>query len=151
MAGADLRERALRYLAQREHSRAELTRKLAGYGSAEEIDAVLDRLAEVALQSDARFAGAWVRNRAARFGTARLRHDLASRGVDAGLIDAALGDEMADDELERARRVWAAKFGQVPGDAREWARQARFLQGRGFAVAVIRKLLKETPDESAEG
>ncbi|THF62202.1 recombination regulator RecX [Pseudothauera rhizosphaerae] len=148
---AGLRERALRYLAQREHSRAELARKLAGHGDAGEIAAVLDRLAEVELQSDARFAESWVRNKAARFGAARLRHDLTSRGVAAELIEAALAHEARDDDLERARQVWTAKFGCAPQDAREWARQARFLQGRGFAAAVICKLLKETPDESAEG
>lgn len=151
MAEAGLRERALRYLAQREHSRAELARKLASHGSAPEIDAVLDRLTELELLSDARFAAAWVRSKAGRFGAARLRHDLSSRGVAAELIEAALEGEAGDEELDRARRVWRVKFGQAPADAREWARQARFLQGRGFAAAVIRKLLKETPDESAEG
>ena len=151
MTEAGLRARALRYLAQREHSRAELARKLAGHGDAREIDAVLDRLSELELLSDARFAAAWVRSKASRFGTARLRHDLASRGVAAELIDAALDGEAGDDELARARRVWQTKFRQPPADARDWARQARFLQGRGFGAAVIRKLLKETPDESAEG
>lgn len=151
MAAAGLRERALRYLAQREHSRAELARKLAQHGDSGEIDTVLDRLVELELLSDARFAEAWVRSKAARFGSARLRHDLASRGVAAELIEAALGGERGGDDLARARQVWQAKFHQAPQDAREWARQARFLQGRGFSAAVICKLLKETPDESAEG
>lgn len=150
MEGSALRERALRYLAQREHSRAELERKLAPHGTAEDIASVLNRLTELELLSDARFAQAWVRGKGARFGTARLRHDLASRGVDAALIAAALAGD-GDDEEQRARSVWAGKFGRAPGDAREWARQARFLQGRGFGSALIRKVLKEIPDESAQG
>lgn len=151
MAETGLRARALRYLAQREHSRAELARKLADHGSAPEIDALLDRLSELELLSDARFAAAWVQGKAARFGTARLRHDLAHRGVSDALIEAALQSEAVESELERAHRVWRTRFAQPPANAREWARQARFLRGRGFAAEVIRKLLKEIPDESAQG
>ncbi|WP_018988422.1 recombination regulator RecX [Aromatoleum toluclasticum] len=149
MAETSLRERALRHLARREHSRAELVRKLAPHGSAEEIDEVLDRLTELGLLSDHRFAEAWVRSKAARFGTARLRRELAQRGVGRDTIDAALDGEAVEDDIERARALWRGKFGATPADAREWARQARFLQGRGFGTDVIRKILKENPDESA--
>lgn len=149
MPETSLRERALRHLARREHSRAELARKLGPHGSAEEIDDVLDRITELGLLSDHRFAEAWVRSKAARFGTARLRRELAQRGVGRDTIDAALGAETVEDDVERARTVWRGKFGAAPADAREWARQARFLQGRGFGTDVIRKILKENPDESA--
>ena len=149
MPDTSLRERALRHLARRDHSRAELAQKLAAHGSGEEVEAVLDRMSELGLLSDARFAEAWVRGKGARFGTARLRHDLVRRGVAPDLIDAALDSECRDADLERARLVWRGKFGTPPDDAREWARQARFLHGRGFGSDVIRKLLKENPDESA--
>ncbi|MCK9984708.1 MAG: regulatory protein [Azoarcus sp.] len=149
MPETSLRERALRHLARREHSRAELARKLAPHGAAEEIEDVLDRITELGLLSDHRFAEAWVRSKAARFGTARLRRELAQRGVGRDTIDAALDAEAVEDDVERARAVWRGKFGAAPADAREWARQARFLQGRGFGTDVIRKILKENPDESA--
>lgn len=149
MSEPTLRERALRYLAQRDHSRAELSRKLAGHGSAEEVAEVIARMGELGLQSDQRFAEAWVRSKAGRFGAARLRNELARRGVDRELVDEALAGECVESELERARTVWRARFGAPPADAREWARQARFLQTRGFATDLIRKLLKEQPDESA--
>ncbi|NMF91533.1 recombination regulator RecX [Aromatoleum petrolei] len=149
MAETSLRERALRHLARREHSRAELVRKLAPHGSAEEIDDVLDRITELGLLSDHRFAEAWVRGKATRFGTARLRRELALRGVERDTIDAALEAEGVEDDVDRARAIWRGKFGTTPADAREWARQARFLQGRGFGTDVIRKILKENPDESA--
>ncbi len=149
MAAASLRERAIRLLAQREHSRAELARKLAGHGSPEEVEATLDRMTELDLLSDTRFAQAWVRSKAGRFGIARLRHDLARRGVDRELIDEALAAECTSDEMERAREVWSARFGKAAADRREWGRQARFLEGRGFSRSVIGKLLKEIPDEPA--
>lgn len=144
-----LRDKALRLLAQREHSRFELSRKLAPWGEAAHIAATLDRLAELHLQSDARFAAAWVRSKHQRFGTARLRHDLAQRGVAPELIEEALAAEATDHDIDRARAIWQAKFGTPAQDRREWARQARFLQGRGFSTSVIRTLLKENPDESA--
>jgi regulatory protein len=149
MSDPSLRERALRYLARRDHSRAELARKLAPHGSPEEIDAVLDRMSELALQSDARYAEAWVRGHAARFGHTRLRAELARRGLARELIESTLDTDELADESERARALWQAKFHASPADAREWARQARFLQARGFSPDLIRKLLKEAPDESA--
>jgi regulatory protein len=148
MAETGLRERALRCLARREHSRAELARKLASYGSSEEIEDVLNRMAELGLLSDDRFAESWVRGKGARFGSARLRHDLAQRGVAREVAEAALAEHGGND-VERARAIWKAKFAIAPADPREWARQARFLQGRGFAGDVIRTVLKGLPDESA--
>lgn len=181
---ATVRAMAIRLLAQREHSRAELTQKLSGRikhlaarqaeagieagteaadaGQAEataqgkrplrqgqaalpsqaDITHVLDQLEQKGLLSDQRAAQAYVRSRAARFGTARLSHDLRRRGIDEDLISASLAQDEIEDEASRAARVWHGKFKQAPQDAREWARQARFLQGRGFAAEVIRKLLK---------
>jgi regulatory protein len=136
----ELRRRALRLLVRREHSRAELSRKLAAHGTEEEIANVLTQLETEGLLSDARAAGAFVRAHAERFGIVRLRQDLRKRGLDpdrAGGDFAELGNE-----LERARLVWSKKFSAAPDGAAEWARQARFLQSRGFAPETVRKLLK---------
>ncbi len=132
---------AVKLLARREHTRAELMRKLAAHGTPEEIEMVLNRLAAAGLQSDARFVESFVRSRAERLGSARLRQALRNKGVAAELIEAQMA--ALPDELERARAVWAKKFPAPPSDAREWSRQARFLHSRGFANETIRKLLKE--------
>jgi regulatory protein len=147
----ELRSRAIRLLARREHSRLELARKLADHGSQEEIDIVLQSIAESGLLSDARFAEAYVRSHAARFGAARLRQTLRQKGIAVELIDAQLAgaDQDHGDELSRARSLWVRKYATVPADAREWARQARFLQSRGFSSEVIRKLLKNPLGEDA--
>lgn len=149
MGAPSLRERALRHLARRDHSRAELTRKLAAHGEADEVQAVIERMGELGLQSDSRYAEAYVRTRANRFGGSRLRSELARRGIDRELIEATLATECVESELERARAVLRSRFQAAPADAREWTRQARFLQTRGFAPELIRKLLKEPCDESA--
>ena len=149
MGEPSLRERALRHLARRDHSRAELARKLSAHGDADEIEAVIERMGELGLQSDTRYAEAFVRGKAGRFGASRLRSELARRGVDRDLIDEAIAGECVESEADRARAVLRGRFTEPPADAREWARQARFLQTRGFAPDLIRKLLKEPYDESA--
>ena len=149
MGEPSLRERALRHLARRDHSRAELARKLAPHGEPAEIDAVIERMREFGLQSDERYAEAFVRSKATRFGAARLRTEPPRRGIERDRIDEALAGECVESEAERARAVLRARFATPPTDAREWARQARFLQTRGFAPDLIRKLLKEPYDESA--
>jgi regulatory protein len=137
----ELRQKAIRLLARREHTRAELARKLAPLGTEEEIETVLNELARSGLQSDARFAESYLRSHSGRLGAARLRQTLRSKGVAAELVDAQVID--LPDELARAQDVWRKKFSAPPADPREWAKQARFLQGRGFSAEVIRKLLKE--------
>ncbi|HQZ02583.1 MAG TPA: regulatory protein RecX [Thauera sp.] len=149
MAEPSLRERALRHLARRDHSRAELARKLAAHGSADEIEAVITRMGELGLQSDTRYAETFVRGKAARFGLSRLRNELSRRGVDRELIDQAIACECDEPEIDRARGVLHSRFSEPPVDPRAWARQARFLQTRGFAPDLIRTLLKEPYDESA--
>jgi regulatory protein len=142
-----LRGRAIRLLARREHSRAELAKKLAAFGSTEEINNVLDQLEQNGLLSDARAAAAYVRGHAARFGTARLSQSLRTKGISSELIEASLAQEVILDEQQRASAIWRRKFPAKPHDAREWARQARFLQSRGFATEIIRKLLKAPEGE----
>lgn len=142
----DLRERALRYLARREHSRFELARKLAQAGFDEaEVAALLDEFERKNWLSDRRFAKSWVADHLAKAGSVKLAFDLRQRGVAEDVIAAVLGEER-DSELERAREVWRKKFGSPPADAAEKARQMRFLQGRGFSSSVVRQTLGSAPE-----
>lgn len=149
MTEPSLKARAIRHLARREHSRSELALKLKAHGSPEEIDEILERMTELGLLSDRRMANAWVRVKAGRFGDARLRHDLARHGIDRETVEASLETGDIAPEMDRARAARHSKFGQMPENAKEWARQARFLQSRGFAPDIIRKLLNGKDDESA--
>jgi regulatory protein len=140
--------RAIRLLARREHSRAQLAAKLQrgmpDADSTSEIDQVLDRLERDHLLSDERFAGNVARARAARFGDARIRHELKRAGVVGAAATGAL-TTLKGTELERARAVWVRRFGTVPRSAEERARQARFLQSRGFSTDTIRRILRGLP------
>ncbi len=141
--------RAVGLLARREHTRIELARKLAAHGNPDDIETVINELQTSGLQSDARFAESYLRSHAQRLGPARLRQTLRTKGVATELVETQLSGADLPDELEQARVVWGKKFAEAPPDAKEWARQARFLQGRGFSSAVIRRLLKN-PMEDAD-
>ena len=82
-----LRERALRLLARREHARGELARKLMPHAeSEEELTGVLEDLAARGLLSDERYVEMRLHARAARFGNARLTHELRQQGVDEAVV-----------------------------------------------------------------
>lgn len=142
MPEPSLRERALACLTRREHTRSELARKLAPYSEDRaEIDAVLDDFARRGWLSEARFAEMVVQARQGKFGSRRIAHELREKGVSEEAIAAAL-PAVQENELETARAVWAKKFGRVAADAREKARQMRFLASRGFGQEIIFKVLK---------
>ena len=147
MPEKELRERALGYLARREHTRQELARKLAAScEDGDEIEALLDDFAKRGWLSEARYVDMVVQARQGKFGSRRIAHELREKGVSEESIAAAV-TEVRDGELESARAVWAKKFGSLPADAKEKARQMRFLASRGFGQETIYKVMRG----SAEG
>ncbi|OJZ19717.1 MAG: recombination regulator RecX [Thiobacillus sp. 65-29] len=138
----DLRERALALLARREHTRAELARKLAAGGfAAEDVRPLLDEFEARTWLSDRRFAESWVADHRDRSGAIKLAFELRQHGVPEALIDDVLADQR-DNEAARARSVWEKKFGVPPANPADRAKQMRFLQGRGFALDVIQHILR---------
>ena len=145
---ATLRERALRFLARREHSRAELARKLAPHADdSTEIDSVLDDLENRGWLSERRVVEQVVHARRPRFGARRIERELLDKGISEDSVAAAL-PQLKEGELDAARAVWLKKFGgRQPGRPAERARQVRFLQGRGFDLDVILKVIKGYDDD----
>ena len=137
-----LKGRALGYLSRREHSRAELARKLTPFvEEGESLDAVLDSLEREGWLSDARFAESVVHRRAGRFGASRIVGELKRNAVDSELIQQLSGD-LRDSERARAQAVWSKKFSSLPETPAERMRQARFLMMRGFSSAAVSAVLK---------
>ncbi len=134
---------AVRLLARREHSADELRRKLAARGHDEGvITALLQKLMNKKLVSDDRFAASAVHHHARRGkGPVRIRATLRQQGVE----DCLIAEQLAQADIawtQRAREVRARKFGSTaPRDPRERAKQARFLQYRGFSTDQIRAAL----------
>ena len=140
-APISLKGRALRYLAGREHSRAELVRKLARHEEEPgQIERVLDDLQAKDFISEARVVASVINRRAASLGGARLRQELQAKGIDPERVRDAVA-ELKDTELERAQAVWRKRFGQAATDTKQWARQVRFLMARGFSADVVRSVV----------
>jgi regulatory protein len=133
----------MRFLARREHSRAELRRKLAPRAAeGDDLEALLNDLARRGWLSDARFAEHTARAKARRFGPLRVAQYLKSRGVDEDAIAAGLLAAGAEASAS-IEAIWARRFKALPADEKERARQVRFLQGRGFALEDILRFLQQ--------
>ena len=135
----ELRARALRLLARREHTRQELERKLSPHaGSSAELQGLIAGLKQKNQQSEERFAEARARRLARKYGAARIRQDLKAKGVSEDLV--ARFSSSAD-ELEHARAILERKYRTPALSREERAKRMRFLQSRGFSSEVIFSLL----------
>jgi regulatory protein len=140
-AKPSLKGRALRLLSQREHSRAELERKLAAHEDEPGTLALaLDELQAKGFISETRVLDSVIHRRAAKLGENRIRQELQDKGLDPQLVSQALS-ELRASEYGRAREVWRKKFGELPDSQAAQARQARFLMSRGFSAEVVRRVL----------
>jgi regulatory protein len=163
-----LKARALRLLSQREHSRAELAKKLDDYLSLQakaeraskeqdrdperggtdapvlsrelQIAAVLDDFEKRGWLSDTRFAEALVRRRSERYGVRKIKDELQRAGV-ANDASAALLDGLKQTEFERAKELFERKFGEIAQDQKIRARQYRFLVSKGFNPEIVAKVI----------
>ena len=135
---AELKARALRHLVRREHSRAELARKLAPHAeSPQAVAEVLDVLLSRKQLSDERFAEERARSLSRKYGVAKIRQDLKSKGVPDEIVQSV----SQEGEVERARAILTRKYREAAMTREEKAKRARFLQGRGFSYDVIRSAL----------
>jgi regulatory protein len=143
-SAAELKARALRYLARREHSRAELARKLAPHAeSPAAVEALLDELSARKQLSDSRYAEERARALGRKYGAAKIRHDLRAKGIAEEVIDGL----SFEGELERARQALQRRFRTPAGTREERAKRGRFLQGRGFSMEVIGRLVRAADEE----
>ena len=142
-----LKGRVLRLLSGREHSRAELERKLARHEEEPgQLARVLDELQARDFINEQRVADSVVHRRSAKLGALRIQQELQSKGLDTAKVQAALSGLKAS-ELERAHGVWRRKFDALPANASERGRQARFLAARGFDGEVVHRVLSPTSEE----
>ncbi|MFV8818090.1 regulatory protein RecX [Haliea sp. E17] len=138
---ADVRIAAMDLLARREQSARELREKLARrFGTTPLLEEAIEGLRAENLQSDARFAGSFLRQRVSRgYGPLRIRQELRQRGIDNDTIEIVFAEENVDwrelaiSALERKFGFRGSESVREDGDLREKARRIRFLQYRGFS------------------
>jgi regulatory protein len=139
--------RALRLLSAREHSRAELERKLARF---EEVPGTLalalDTFQAKGFINEGRVVESVLHRRSGKLGAARIKQELQAKGLAPQAIAQAL-EQLRGSELARAREVWRKKFGQAPADAAERGRQMRFLASRGFGGDTIHKVVSGADED----
>ena len=137
-----LKGRALRLLSQREHSRAELVRKLSPHEEVPgELAQVLDDLHAKGFIDEARVLESVVNHRASKLGNGRIKKELQAKGLAPESVAQAMLD-LKDSEFARAQNIWQKKFGTPATDANERAKHYRFLLTRGFSSEVVRKVVK---------
>lgn len=145
-----LKGRALRLLAGREHSRAELQRKLGPHETAPgELAKALDELQAKGFINEQRVLESVVHRRSARLGAARVRQELQAKGLDPVAVAEAVAGLQGTEEA-RAGEVWRRKFGQPPVDAAARAKQMRFLLTRGFSAEVVRRVVRGASADDTE-
>lgn len=142
-----LKARALRLLAMREHSRAELERKLLPHQTTDgELAQVLDGLQAKGFINEQRVLDSVLHRRAAGQGSRRIRQELQHKGLAPEAVAGAMA-ELAATEPQRAQALWAKRFGSVATDPAERARQVRFLAARGFGSEAIRRAVRGLDDD----
>jgi recX family len=152
-----LMARAVDSLSRVEQPRRELERRLIkgleDSETKEDVKAVLDRLEEMKLLSDQRFAEMKVRSAAPRMGDRKLQAELRRSGVDEATVRAAM-EQLDEPEELRCWRVWCRKWSELPKDWKTREKMIRYLSYRGFGMGAIQKVLRgevELPEENADG
>lgn len=152
-----LRNKALRLLTTREHSREELLRKLAQAKARrarqdaqtpapakDEIERVVDDLAAQGWQSDDRYAEAIVRRLTGQAARRYIEDKMAQAGIKKDVAKLAM-DSLEQDETEVATALWTRRFGEPPADDKERQKQIRFLLSRGFHLGDAFKIVPKAP------
>ncbi|HEV2219222.1 MAG TPA: regulatory protein RecX [Casimicrobiaceae bacterium] len=134
---------AIRMLARRDLSRAELQQRMRACGIPDAgIAETLDEFERLGYLSDARCAEGVVARRAGHYGKRAIARDLGDRKLASTAAKEALGALDARDELADATALWSRRFGKPPQDKREKARQLRFMMSRGYSAATAFKVLR---------
>lgn len=138
-----LKARAISLLSRREHSRVELRRKLSAHSEdPTALEALLDDLERANLLSGERFAESLVHRRAPRHGWRRVMQELRQHDLPPETL-AEAAEQLQASEFDRAKEVWLKRFGSAPTDAKEYARQLRYMAARGFTADSVRRVLAE--------
>ena len=156
-AAKKLRNRALRLLTTREHSREELLRKLAQAKlrrtreeakapkpDKDDIATLVDDLTAQGWQSDDRYAEAIVRRLTGQASRRFINEKLAQAGIKKDVATTAL-EALEQDEKEVAIALWTRRFGDAPKDDKDRQRQIRFLLSRGFHLGDAFKIVPKSP------
>lgn len=144
MEAPAVRTQALLALGQREYSRKDLHKKLVSGGAdTGVVEAVLDEMVQLGYLDHQRYAEAFINKRSRQgYGPRWIRQELQQSGIEADLINAALGSD-AHDWQQYAAKLYRKKYGSKPvADHKEKARRARFMFSKGFSSDQLKTVLQ---------
>lgn len=147
------RERALYLLEYRDHSYAELVQKLEKNYHESIAIKTADRMAELGLLDDARYAKRLAASliEGKRLGMRRARFELSQKGLDRELIDEVLAPyEEEDSSVERIVEIIQRKYMRSLGDPKGEQRAIAGLARMGHDYTDIRAALELCLEELAE-
>lgn len=143
------KEAAMQLLSRRDHGEYELYQKLALKGYPEdEIDLAVNYCLDNHYLDDLRYAKSQIRQHVYKgHGERRIRQELSQKRVSEAVIACALQQE-PQDWFERAKSAAEKKFkGHKANDQKEYAKQVRFLQYRGYSFDQIHYALNSEDPE----
>ena len=141
----EIQEICLRLLARREHSQQELLTKLALRGfDRDDVQPVIDDLAEQGWQDDLRYAESYARFRIRKgYGPIRVSYELKQNGIAAFDLESIVQEE-AGGWMALLEQVYSRKYlHDTALDRNEWAKRSRFLLRRGFSGTMVSALFDE--------
>ena len=141
----------LRQLTMAPRSRHQLREKLRQRDCPDEVaEEVLDRMAEVGLVDDEKYAEALVRSQQASRGLSKrgLEHELRTKGVDREIADDVLAQVTSIQEEDRARALVDARLPRLRGLHRDVAmrRLAGLLGRKGYPASLSLRVIREAID-----
>ncbi|MBQ4082228.1 MAG: regulatory protein RecX [Clostridia bacterium] len=143
--------RALYLLGFRDHSKRELRQKLLRLFPAEAVTAAIDRCGELGLLDDLRFAHALASDciHLKGFGTARVRQELAKKGIDRDTVQTVL-EELQPDPADQLDEILARRFSPLPEDDKGKRRMMNYLLSRGYHYHDIKDALQRAGIQEEE-
>lgn len=143
-----------RLCSRREYCVADIRRKLSDAleGDRDAVHEVLDCLIREQYVDDMRYASAFARDKAsiAGWGSIKIRHALSAKGVERGIIDAAIKEvdrSKADDRMEK---LMANKYRSLKDVPQCRLKMLRFGLGRGYCYDEINETIEKLIRENEE-
>jgi len=146
----EVRQKAMRLLARREHSQKQLQQKLGQRGAQDQASAeAIERLSEDGYQSDARFGASLIRQRLAQgFGPLRITAELQQAGLSRSLITELMEAEPTD-WVALCRETYHRRC-RGAEQAEDAAKHWRYLAQRGFSAGQIAQILRNLDTQVPE-
>lgn len=137
----ELKVKAIYFLSRREYTYLELSSKLTKYTTDQTlIKQLLDELVKRNYLSNQRYIEVYLNAKSKRYGVLKLKANLISKLSDYSEAEFAL-KQLNEQQFKFAYDIWDRKFGVNPHTKKEYAKQVRFLQNRGFTADVIKKIV----------